>query len=151
MAQEHEEMQEIKDSIIAKLSNRDQVRRQIFEQAGLISENLIIQQDFNFKTTIERGIYQSSMKSVKTLLRKVFTINVLDYNNLIMIDLPIILANNRITINEFFESSKIERIESSRAQQAFCNMEIPLHHNDLPVFSDKQQDYFSTAALTDPF
>jgi len=151
MAQEHEEMQEIKDSIIAKLSNRDQVRRQIFEQAGLISENLIIQQDFNFKTTIERGIYQSSMKSVKTLLRKVFTINVLDYNNLIMIDLPIILANNRITINEFFESSKIERIESSRAQQAFCNMEIPLHHNDLPVFSDKQQDYFSAAALTDPF
>jgi hypothetical protein len=116
VAQEHEEIQEIKDSIIAKLSNRDQVRRQIFEQAGLVSQNLIVQQDFNFKTTIERGIYQGSIKSVKTLLRKVFTINVLDYNNIIMIDLPIILANSRITINEFFESSKIERIESSRAQ-----------------------------------
>jgi len=37
VAQEHEEIQEIEDSIIAKLSNRDQVRRQIFEQAGLIS------------------------------------------------------------------------------------------------------------------
>jgi hypothetical protein len=141
----------MEDSIIAKLSKQDQVRRQIFEQAGLISSNLIIQQDFNFKTTIERGIYQSSIKSVKTLLRKVFTINMLDYNNIIMIDLPIILANNRITINEFFESSKIERIESSRAQQGYCNMEIPLHHNDLPVFSDKQQDYFAAASFKDPF
>ena len=53
-----------------------------------------------------------------------------------MIDLPIILANNRITINEFFESSKIERIESNCMSEGFCNMELVLHHNDLPVFSD---------------
>lgn len=53
-----------------------------------------------------------------------------------MADLPIILKSKKIVINDFFGRSSIEKIKRERAEEGFCNMEMPLTHIDLPVFSN---------------
>jgi len=57
-----------------------------------------------------------------------------------MADLPVILKSKKIIINDFFERSSIERIRYERAQEGFCNMEIPLNKFDLPIFSNSQNE-----------
>ena len=89
------------------------------------------------KTTIERGIEQNYIKSVRIILKHIFeNINKFQYTHLIMADLPVILKSKKIIINDFFERSSMERMRYERAQEGFCNMEIPLNKLDLPIFSN---------------
>ena len=54
-------------------------------------------------------------------------------------DLPCILSQKKLNINEFFERSHAELLE--REKEGFCNMEIPFVAEMLPVFSDQLSDY----------
>ena len=56
-----------------------------------------------------------------------------------MMDLPCIMSQARLTINEFFERSQTEFME--RETQGFCNMEIPFVNDELPVFSNLHSEY----------
>lgn len=64
-----------------------------FKKVGFIKDNLITSVDFNLKSTIERGIDQNSIKSVKLILGHIFKkINSDSYNPILMMDLPKILS-----------------------------------------------------------
>lgn len=56
-----------------------------------------------------------------------------------MLDLPCILTQKKLNINEFFERSHAELLE--REREGFCNMETVFEEDMLPVFSDKPRDY----------
>jgi len=130
----------IEGSIIKNISKGDKVRRDAFQQIKFYNENLIIAQDLNYISTIERGLYQNAVLSVKIILRHIFQdINSIEYARFIMGDLPCILSQKKLNINEFFERSHTELLE--RENEGFCNMEIPFIADMLPVFSDQLSDY----------
>lgn len=57
-----------------------------------------------------------------------------------MLDLPCILSQKKLNINEFFERSHTELLE--REREGFCNMETMFSSDDLlPVFSDEACEY----------
>jgi hypothetical protein len=59
-------------------------------------ENLIIQADFNFCTTVRIAMELNCNQSVKVILEKVFDLNNIKYQELLMLDLPIFLKMPRI-------------------------------------------------------
>ena len=109
-------------TIIKRILMRDKVRLETFKKAGFVKDNLITSIDFNMKSTIERGIEQGSIKSVKQILNHIFKkININLYTPILMMDLPKILSQKKLTINEFFDRSYAEMQDSEETQ--FCNME----------------------------
>jgi hypothetical protein len=58
-----------------------------------------------------------------------------------MNDLPVILDSKQVTINEFFQISESDR--KDREREGFCNFEIALKHPDLPMFSDRANEYLT--------
>jgi hypothetical protein len=46
-----------------------------------------------------------------------------------------------VTINEFFTISESDR--KDRELEGFCNFEIPFKDPELPMFSDKDAEYFT--------
>ena len=128
-------------TIIRKILRRDKVRQETFKKVGFVKDNLITTLDFNLKSTIERGIEMNSIKSVKLILNYIFKkINSQDYNDVIMMDLPKILGQKKLQINEFFDRSYAELQDKGNTN--FCNMEQPLRNPNLPVFCDSPMDYF---------
>lgn len=137
-----EDIWSIEGAIVDDLTDGDQVRRQTFMQVGFYQKNMILSQDFNFKTSVERGLDQNAIKSVKMLIRQIFEkINTFEYGHLIMMDLPYILASKKLLINEFFERSFAE-MQNKRSGDGFCNMEVPFSSHELPVFSDVALEHF---------
>ena len=67
-----------------------------------------------------------------------------------MFNLPLILIQTKIQINDFFIRSVSERNELS-PDVGFCNMEIPLPFKnlELPSFSDRQNNQFYIKDLKD--
>ena len=64
----------------------------------------------------------------------------MDYQPLIMFDLPTIMDSKQIQVNDFFNISKTEKKD---AESGFCNLEIEFRDPDLPVFHDKPFDFFN--------
>lgn len=62
----------------------------------MADENLIIQADFNFCTTVRIAMELNCNQSVKVILEKVFDLNNIKYQELLMLDLPIFLKMPRI-------------------------------------------------------
>jgi hypothetical protein len=78
--------------MIELLCRGDQVRKETFKELELYQNNQILQRDFNFVGTIERGIKLNAIKSLRLLLSHIFTnINTFEYTKPIMLDLPCIL------------------------------------------------------------
>jgi len=63
---------DIKQSIIEDLVNGDHARQQAFIELNFYPKNMIINHDFNFDTTLNRGLKLNSLKSVKYLLNYLF-------------------------------------------------------------------------------
>lgn len=110
----------------------------------------MLQQDFNFVTTIQRGIAQNSIKSLMVLLNYVFeNVNSEAYNDMIMFDLPLVLQSSSIEINEFFSRAASEENKYSLVSD-LCNMETVFKEADLPVFSDVQTEYITLKYFKNP-
>lgn len=59
--------------------------------------------DFNYDSTIYRGLLLGAHKSVNLLLTHVFQeLNTMDYYEKIMLDLPEVLESRVIDLNSFF-------------------------------------------------
>ena len=100
----------------------DKVRRECFKKTGFIPDNLIFTVDLNLKSTVERGILQNNIKSVKLIFEQIFTkVNRPEYNQIFMMDLPKILDQKKLVINEFFDRSYTEL--QTQETDMFCNME----------------------------
>jgi hypothetical protein len=122
------------------LTKGDQVRKETFKEIGIAPKILVIQKDFNQICTIERALLFQQFKSAKIILNHVHKVlNSFDYQPLIMNDLPVILESKQVTINEFFRVSESER--KDRESLGFCNIEINFKDPEVPVFSDKSQEY----------
>lgn len=96
---------------------------------------MIVNFDFNFNTTIYRGLRMKSMQSIKYLLDYLFDeCNSIFYYKLIMLDLHELMSSK---INShflyFFEESPEERKSIDRKQ--FCNMEVPYFDTEIEQFS----------------
>ena len=59
-------------SIIHSISSSDKVRKDIFKFVGFHKQILMLQQDFNFVSTIQRGLLQNSIKSLQVILKYIF-------------------------------------------------------------------------------
>lgn len=94
------------------------------------------------------GLRMQSIKSVVMLLNFIMEeINTQEYVELIMLDLHEILEAKIINLNQFFGESANEFVSEQvgateigvcseeRAALGYCNIEIPLEHDDLAIFS----------------
>ena len=78
----------------------------------LADENLLIQADFNFCTTIRIAMELNCNQSVKVILEKVFELNDIKYQELIMLDLPVMLRMPRIErLYDFLERDNEELVQ----------------------------------------
>lgn len=65
-------------------------------ELNLAEENLLIQVDFNFCTSLKIGMKLNSNQSVKVLLEKIWELNDSKYQELLMLDLPVYLSQPKI-------------------------------------------------------
>lgn len=70
-----------------------------YQKIGLCEENLMIQADFNFVTTLRLAMELGANQSVRLLLNKIFELNRPAYKEVLMLDLP-----------KFLEDDLLERI-----------------------------------------
>lgn len=102
---------------------------------------MIVNFDFNFNTTVYRGLRMKSMQSIKYLLDYLFDeCNSINYYKLIMLDLHELMSSK---INShflyFFEESQEERKSIDRTQ--FCNMEVPYFDTEIEQFSQYSMQF----------
>lgn len=72
---------------------------------------MIIQADFNFCTTVRIAMELNCNQSVKVILEKVFDLNNIKYQELLMLDLPIYLKMPRIErLYDFLERDNEELV-----------------------------------------
>ena len=67
-------------------------------------------------------------------------IDSIDYQPIVMFDLPIIMDSKQLQINDFFNISKTEKMNKD-LDGGFCNLEIQFKDPDLPVFNDKPVNF----------
>jgi len=78
----------------------------------IADENLIISADFNFCTTVRIAMEQNCNQSVKVILEKVFELNNIKYQELLMMDLPRFLQLPRIErLYDFLERDNEELVQ----------------------------------------
>lgn len=65
-----------------------------YKKIGLCEDNLIIQPDFNFVTTLRLAIELGANQSVKLLLNRIFKDNKRIYQEALMLDLPKLLESD---------------------------------------------------------
>ena len=116
-------------------------RAKSFKDIEFYPKQMMVNFDFNFNTTIYRGLKMKSNQSVKYLLDYLFDeINHINYYKLIMLDLHELMSskiNSRFTY--FFEESSEERNSVDRTQ--FCNMEIPYFDTEIEQFSEYPKQF----------
>ena len=82
-------------SIVQDLIGEDKMREATFKVAGFYPKRLMINFDFNFNTTIYRGLKMKSMQSIKYLLDFMFKeVNSSEYYKLIMMDMHELMSSN---------------------------------------------------------
>jgi len=84
----------------------------------LVPERAIVNLDFNYQTSISRGINMNTLDSVRILVKYMInykTSNI--YNDKVMLDLKSIL-NKKINILDFFRESVFEKRSVQRDVQA---------------------------------
>ena len=131
----------IQKSVIEELLQGDNSRTKSFKDVEFYPKKMIVNFDFNFNTTIYRGLRMKSMQSIKYLLDFLFDeCNSHDYYKLVMLDLHEIMSSK---INSkflyFFEESPDERQSIDRTQ--FCNMEVPYSDTDIEQFSQFSKQF----------
>lgn len=96
--------------------------------------------DFNFDSTVYRGILIGAHKSINLLINHVFQeLNTLDYYEKIMLDLPEVLESKVIDLNTFFQLDFInQENEFRKPEQGYCNIEIEIEDERLKAFSEHE-------------
>lgn len=89
-------MSSIAGSLISDVSDNDPVFMQSFMDMQLCEKNLLIQLDFNFCSTLRIAGELNENQSVKVLLMKIFELNSIDYQDIFMLELPVMLKMPRI-------------------------------------------------------
>lgn len=99
----------IDGSLIDELCLGDQDQIAFFRKIGLCEDNLMIQPDFNFVTTIRLAMELGANSSVKLLLKEIFAINSKSYQEVLMLDLPKLLEKDYVErLYPFLERSHDE-------------------------------------------
>lgn len=126
---------------MAELLQNDKSRTKVFKEVDFYPRKMIVNFDFNFNTTVYRGLRMKSMQSIKYLLDFLFDeCNNITYYKLIMLDLHELMSSkiNSRFLN-FFEESTEERNSDDRKQ--FCNMEVPYSNTDIEQFSQYSMQF----------
>ena len=90
--------------------------------------------------TIERAFKLNSYKSLKIIFTHILdVIDTFEYQKFIMYELPIIIQQKQIQIDDFYNLSQAERKNSDKG---FCNLEIEIAQKEMPPFSDLEFDSF---------
>ena len=123
-------------------------------QLNLCEENLLIQCDFNYCTSLRIAMELNSNQSVKILLEEIFKQNDIKYQELLMVDLARFMQLPRLErLYDFLERDYDEMMaieEKLRASQAsgsreyqpeFLNFEDFMNHPELPPYSDELIKY----------
>ena len=76
------------------LGNQDKIR--FFKDIGLCEDNLLIQPDFNFVTTLRLALELGANQTIKLILNKVFKMGKKEYQEPLMLDLPKLLEKDLI-------------------------------------------------------
>ena len=128
------------------------------KRADFNPENLIIQIDLNFMGILERAFKLNSHRSIKMILNQILIVqDAHKYRQLLMYDLPIIMENKYIRIDEFFNISRTIEQKTTSQEYGGCNMEVQLENQmmELPMFSDhefesyKVKDFASILRIED--
>ena len=137
----------IDGSLIDELCLGELKQVEFYKKIGMCEDNLIIQPDFNFVTTLRLAIELGANQTVKLLLKEIFRKNTREYQECIMLDLPKLLDCELIErIYPFLERDHEEFMqivedqeklhsEPNRIQSSFCNFEDFITHPSLPPFS----------------
>lgn len=89
-------MSSIEGSLIEEACGNDPILKKSYLEMRLCEKNLLIQLDFNFCSTIRIAGELNENQSVKVLLKKIFEINSIDYQDIFMLELPVMLKMPRI-------------------------------------------------------
>ena len=70
----------------------------------------IVQLDLAFTGTLERAFKQNALKSIKGIFNHILdVINISEYQKYLMYELPVIIANKQIAIDDFYTLTAAER------------------------------------------
>lgn len=101
---------------MSEILQNDKSRTKVFKDVDFYPKKMIVNFDFNFNTTVYRGLRMKSMQSIKYLLDFLFDeCNNINYYKLIMLDLHELMSSkiNSRFLN-FFEESTEERKSDDR-------------------------------------
>lgn len=96
LKQEKDVYKRIDGSLIAEICCYDDKALQWYIDAKLCEENLMVQIDFNFVSSLRLAMELNSNQSVKLMLQNVFKINSIEYQEMMMLDFPKFLKYNNI-------------------------------------------------------
>lgn len=154
LKQKEEVYKNIDGSLMEELTQQDNELIEFYKSINLAEDNMIIQVDYNFVTTLRLAMTLNSNQTVKILLKKIFEINTAAYQDFMMLDLPSYLHQPIITrIYDFFErdADEIDTIKEREKDMykashvpykpLFCNFEDFTQHPKLPPFSNARITY----------
>lgn len=130
-------------SIIEDVIDDDDIRREHMKRTEFYPKPLIIQFDLNFVGTVERALKFQTYKSLKLIFDTILeVIDTFEYQPYLMYDLPLILEQRQIQIDDFYNLSASER---KNQDAGFCNLEIEIKDDtvSLPPFSDKTFEFYT--------
>lgn len=152
--QPRDQYKNIRGSLASELSEQHPKLINNMLDLKLADENLIIQADFNFCTTVRIAMELNCNQSVKVILEKVFELNNIKYQELLMLDLSIMLKMPRIErLYDFLERDNEELVQIEKLlkqsqidgekqfKHEYCNFEDFLNHPDLPPFAHERVGY----------
>jgi len=110
--QEPSNYKNVRGSLVTELSENQDILYNNFLDMKIADENLIISADFNFCTTVRMAMELNCNQSVKVILEKVFELNNIKYQELLMMDLPRFLQLPRIErLYDFLERDNEELVQ----------------------------------------
>jgi hypothetical protein len=124
-----------------------------YVDAKLCEENLMVQIDFNFVSSLRLAMELNSNQAVKLMLNNVFELNSIEYQEMMMLDFPKFLQQKNIKrIYPFLERDNEEYLAIKRDQDEvytvknkktnkFCNFEEFMAHPKLPPFGTDQKAF----------
>ena len=88
LKQKQDVYKKIDGSLIHEICNNEESALEFYNKVGLCEDNLVVQIDFNFVSSLRLAMELNSNQSVKILLKKVFELNSKKYQEMMMLDLP---------------------------------------------------------------
>lgn len=160
LKQKKEVYKRIDGSLISEICEYNDQKLKWYVDAKLCEENLMVQIDFNFVSSLRLAMELNSSQSVKLMLNNVFKINSVEYQEMMMLDFPKFLQFPNIKrIYPFLERDYEEYLQTKQDQEDvyvkqtetknFCNFEQFMSHPELPPFGSEQKAFHVKQNFTD--